>query len=178
MPAAYPVILPPAKTGRDTSCVPGYQRIGTPARQVTAAMVKQIARGGFWGGQQGNMRGCQIRSRSQLRSNQTNLPVVIGARAAMSRASPSATQAPQATRARQGKGFPELLFASKACACGNFWSPVQGHALSGAVREDRAFATERRGQRGRGSLCSSIRPSGAQDAPRLPIGTAADHLQV
>lgn len=46
-----------------------YQQIGTAVRQVTAAMVKQTvwkdSEGvGGGGGTQGNMRGCQIRSRS------------------------------------------------------------------------------------------------------------------
>lgn len=83
-----------------------------------------------------------------LRPDQTNLLVMIGARAGRSRASLDA--APRARRARHKKEEASQGFHSLRNLCGlECLFSIQGHALSGAVREDRGLATEHREQRGR-----------------------------
>lgn len=81
------------------------------------------------------------------------------------------------TKKKASQGFHPLR-----SLCGNVCSPswltVQGHALSGAVREDRGLATEHRELRGTGPLIAPV--SGHQNlknVPRIPIGAAADHTQ-
>lgn len=85
--------------------------------------------------------------------DKTNLLVMIGARAGRSRASFSRrghTPGHARKAHKKEESFPGLPSASKPVgAGGNVCSPFQGHALSGAVREDRGLATEHRERRGR-----------------------------
>lgn len=113
IPATYPVILPSSRIGKD-AYVGQCQKIAPAVSRATAAMVKQKKDGQDLGATGKHAR-VSDPIEIPLRPDQTNLLAMIGARAAMSRASLDAAHPRgHARKARRGrKSFPGLPFASK-----------------------------------------------------------------
>lgn len=180
IPAAYPVILPSSRIGKD-AYVGQCQKIAPAVSRATAAMVKQKKNGQDLGATGKHAR-VSDPIEIPLRPDQTNLLAMIGARAAMSRASLDATH-PQghARKARRGKKrLPRASIRFQARAGTSVlrpaWWASRVMPCPGRSAKIEVLATEHRERRGRGAV--SAPASGHQEhkiVPFNPIGTAADH---